>query len=118
MGAQPIGSHGKYQALTFAVPRDVAAAAREGLRLRNAGHRGGTEVGAARAKQLATGSPKVTLRDLVYMRAYFARHSVDWRPGWEEIVTPGYVAWLLWGGTPARDWADEKIKQAAREAKR
>ena len=102
MGAQPIGSHGRYRALTFAVPRAVAEAARAGLALRAAGRKGGTDVGVARARQLATGSPRVTLRDLVYMRAYFARHAIDWRPGWEELQTPGYVAWLLWGGDAAR----------------
>lgn len=112
MGAQPIGSHGRYKPVTFAVPRAVAAAARAGLALRAKGHRGGTDVGAARAKQLATGSPRVSLRDLVYMRAYFARHSVDWRPGWEELVTPGYVAWLLWGGTPSREWAERELRAA------
>lgn len=105
MGARPIGSVGKYPAKTFPVPRSVANAAREGLRLRRIYRRGGTDVGVARARQLATGSPRVTVRDLVHMRSYFARHAVDWRPGWDEIATPGYIAWLLWGGDAGRAWA-------------
>ena len=115
MSALPLGSHGRYPQKTFAVPRAVAAAAREGLRLRAKYRRGGTEVGVARAKQLSSGSPRVTLRDLVYMRAYFARHVVDWRPGWDEIATPGYIAWLLWGGDEGRLWANETL---AREMRR
>lgn len=113
MGAKPIGSHGKYKPLTFAVPRAVAAAARRGLALRAAGRRGGTDVGVARAKQLSTGSPRVSLRDLVYMRSFFARHAVDWRPGWEELQTPGYVAFLLWGGAAGRAWAEQTITRVA-----
>ena len=110
MGAKPIGSFGKYEHKTHSVPTAVRRAVQEGLRLRDKYRRGGTDVGVARARQLATGSPKVTTRDLVYMRAYFARHAVDFRPGWDELATPGYIAWMLWGGDAGRDWAERILR--------
>ena len=36
------------------------------------------------------------------MRAWHARHAVDKRPDWDNPPTPGYVAFLLWGGEPGR----------------
>jgi len=56
---------------------------------------------------------------VVAMASYFARHAVDkdvdnW--GDDEDPTPGYVAWLLWGGEPGRDWA-ETTKARLEEAK-
>jgi hypothetical protein len=57
------------------------------------------------------GTPVATLRDVVAMSAYFARHEVDkaamsheW--GDESDPSAGYIAWLLWGGEPGRRWAD------------
>jgi hypothetical protein len=57
-------------------PADVAAAAKRGLELRERFRRGGTSVGVQRAKQLAE-RRDVSLRDVVAMSAYFARHEVD-----------------------------------------
>jgi hypothetical protein len=91
-------------------PADVAAAAQKGLELREKFHRGGTSVGVLRAKQLAE-RRDVSLRDVIAMSAYFARHEVDkasksheW--GDESDPSAGYIAWLLWGGEPGRRWAD------------
>jgi hypothetical protein len=91
-------------------PGEVAAAAKKGLQLREKFRRGGTSVGVQRAKQLAE-RRDVSLRDVVAMSAYFARHEVDkasksreW--GDESDPSAGYIAWLLWGGEPGRRWAD------------
>jgi hypothetical protein len=91
-------------------PAEVAAAAKRGLELRDKFHRGGTSVGVHRAKELAERRP-LSLRDVVAMSAYFARHEVDkaamsrqW--GDESDPSAGYIAWLLWGGEPGRRWAD------------
>jgi hypothetical protein len=91
-------------------PADVAAAAKRGLELREEFRRGGTSVGLHRAKQLAE-RRDVSLRDVIAMSAYFARHEVDkasksheW--GDESDPSAGYIAWLLWGGEPGRRWAD------------
>ena len=57
-------------------PPDVAEAARRGLELREKFGRGGTSVGINRGRQLAERRP-VSIRDIVKMSAYFARHEVD-----------------------------------------
>jgi hypothetical protein len=91
-------------------PPEVAAAAKRGLELREKFHRGGTSVGAHRARQLSERRP-LPLRTVVAMSAYFARHEVDkasMRHEWADETDPsaGYVAWLLWGGEPGRRRAD------------
>jgi hypothetical protein len=91
-------------------PAEVAAAAKRGLELRAKFRRGGTSVGAHRAKELAERRP-LSLRDVVAMSAYFARHEVDKTSKsheWADETDPsaGYIAWLLWGGEPGRQWAD------------
>jgi hypothetical protein len=91
-------------------PAAVAANARKGLELRERFGRGGTEVGEARAKQLAARQP-VDPDEVPHIASYFARHEVDkgthshkW--GDDEDPSAGYIAWLLWGGDEGRAWAD------------
>lgn len=108
MSALPLGSHGNYAQLYFPVPLAVKQAAEDGLQLRAAYQRGGTEVGIARAHQLASSSPRVTLRDLVYIRAYFRRHQVD-NLAQRNPPSNGWVAWQLWGGDAARAWAEQMV---------
>lgn len=90
----------------------MAANARRGLRLRERFDRGGTEVGVARARQLAE-RRELDEADVKSMYSYFARHAVDreaaaheW--GSSEDPSAGYVAWLLWGGDEGRAWATRK----------
>lgn len=91
---------------THIPPPAVAAAARRGLELRedqSPSNRGGTEVGIARAKQLANRQP-VSESTMARMKSFFARHAVDAQgEGWGED-SKGYQAWLLWGGNPGRSW--------------
>lgn len=107
----------KYDAIDFEPPQEAADAARKGLDLRGAFGRGGTDVGVARARDLKnrrTLSPDTVER----MVSYFARHAVDKDAedfGKDDDPSAGYVAWLLWGGDPGRDWA-EKIKKQMDEA--
>lgn len=112
MGARPIGSFGDYARITFPVPAAAARAAKEGLRLRAEYGRGGTDVGIDRAKQLST-AKAVTLRDIVHIRSYFARHIVD-NLDQKNPPSNGWIAWQLWGGWPmqkaaiqAHRWAIE-----------
>ena len=87
-------------------PAAAAAAARQGLELRTRFRRGGTEVGVRRAEQLSA-RREVTAADIRSMYSFFARHAVNRSsPKWgnEQDPSAGYVAWLLWGGDPARDW--------------
>lgn len=114
MGARPLGSVGKHAPIAFSVPAEVAAAARDGLRLRSEYGRGGTDVGIDRAKQLSTPGAKVTLRDVVYIRSYFARHAVD---NLNERNPPsnGWIAWQLWGGFAGQRWAEKSYAWAVSE---
>lgn len=100
-------------------PAAVAKAAAHGLELRERFHRGGTEVGEHRAEGLRDRTA-IAPEEIGSIYSYFQRHDVDHRPGWDdpEKPTPGYVAWLLWGGDEGRAWITElhdKL-QAAREA--
>ena len=54
----------------------VAREAEKGLRLHEAFNRDGTEVGWARARQLAA-REELSRDDVVAMASYFARHEVD-----------------------------------------
>ena len=104
---------------TFTPTQRMAAAARRGLRLREKFDRGGTEVGLARAKQLAARDP-VSVTDLKAMHSYFARHAVDKEAAekkgsghkWNSDSDPsaGFIAWLLWGGDAGKTWAEAKMK--------
>lgn len=89
-------------------PLTVARQAERGLKLREEHGRGGTEVGARRAHQLSRREP-ISARDIKSMYSYFARHDVDKRgKNWADRDKPsaGYIAWLLWGGDPGREWVD------------
>lgn len=94
-------------------PQVVAHAAEKGLKLRDAFHRGGTQIGVARARDLKN---RANLSDdtIKRMASYFARHRVDKRAknfGDDADPSAGYVAWLRWGGDAGRDWAmKEKAK--------
>ena len=101
-------------------PPEVAAAAKRGLELRETFGRGGTSVGVQRARQLAE-RRSVSIRDIVKMSAFFARHAVDkasrshvW--GDEKNPSAGYIAWLLWGGEPGRRWVDLMKARLGRDA--
>jgi hypothetical protein len=94
-------------------PQAIANAAEKGLQLRQRFHRGGTAVGVARARDLKN---RRSLSDdtIKRMSNYFSRHKVDKRAanfGNDDDPSPGYIAWLLWGGEPGKDWAaKEKAK--------
>lgn len=97
----------------------MAEAALRGLRLREAFGRGGTEVGVARAHQLAE-RRALSDAEVKAMHSFFARHAVDraaaersLRYSWNSDVNPsaGFVAWLLWGGDAGKAWADRKAEK-------
>ena len=93
----------------------MAANARLGLRLREKFGRGGTEVGVRRAHQLADRRP-LDPTDIKSMYSYFARHEVDknstkHRWGSLENPSPGFIAWLLWGGEEGKEWITRQRRQ-------
>lgn len=104
-----------YDGIDFRPPQGAREEARRGLDWRREFNRGGTEVGVARARDIANGrnlSPDTIGR----MVSYFARHEVDkqgtgWSPGEDGYPSAGRIAWALWGGDAGRSWAN-KIKRS------
>ena len=99
----------RYDDIDFAAPEGARIEAQRGLDWRAEYGRGGTEVGVARARDIARGanlSPETVRR----MNSYFARHEVDkqgegWSPGEDGYPSAGRIAWALWGGDPGAAWA-------------
>jgi hypothetical protein len=104
-----------YADLNFQPTQGMRQEAERGLAWRNEFGRGGTEVGVARARDIANGrnlSPDTVKR----MVSYFARHEVDkqaegFRPGEDGFPSAGRIAWALWGGDAGQAWAN-KMKRS------
>jgi len=97
----------------WAPPQAVRRAAEKGLELRRQFNRGGTEIGVARARDLSNGK-RIPPQTINRMLSYFARHEVDKKAenfGNDDNPSPGYIAWLLWGGDPGYAW----VKRIERE---
>lgn len=96
-------------------PTAVRQAARNALEKRREHGRGGTEVGVARARDLAAGKgmPPETIKR---MKSFFARHSVDPK---DDPTSAASIAWGLWGGTAGQRWANAQANKIdrAKEAK-
>jgi len=94
-------------------PADVAEVAKRGLEARERYGRGGTLVGARRARQLAE-REVVSIETIKRMLNYFSRHAVDLeapaaKPGHPDYPSAGRIAWDLWGGAPGRAWARRQL---------
>lgn len=129
----PCSSHADYERLTggtLETPKaeadintkptqEMAEEARRGLEMRKEFGRGGTQVGVARANQLARRenlSPSTVRR----MHSFFSRHEVDkraegFRQGEDGYPSAGKIAWLLWGGDAGQSWARRTVKALDRE---
>ena len=98
-----------YADIDFTPSAGAREEAERGLEWRREYGRGGTEVGVARARDIANGrnlSPDTVNR----MLSYFARHEVDkqgegWSPGEDGFPSAGRIAWALWGGDAGWAWA-------------
>lgn len=93
----------------------MANAAKQGLEWRREFGRGGTDVGVARARQLANRqelSPSTVRR----MVSFFARHAVDaqaegFNRGEEGFPSAGRIAHNLWGSSAGEAWSKRKDAQ-------
>lgn len=89
----------------------MAAAAKKGLRLHEEGKSGDglKPETVARANKIAR-RERLTEDHVIEMAAWFKRHAVDKKPGWDKAgeETPGYVAYLLWGGRAGANWSARK----------
>ena len=103
----------KYAHIDFVPPKGVQDAAKRGLEVRATkppSQRGGTEVGLARARDLANGkqlSPDTVKR----MLNYFTRHEVDKKGSTWKDQGKGWQAWHLWGSDEGFAWSRKVVKQ-------
>jgi len=124
MGEAPafIDSMPDERAVSLKPTAGMAAAAKRGLKLHEEGKSGDglKPETVARANRLAR-REEMNPEWVREMNAWFARHeSASKSPGWDKAgeEKPGFVAWLLWGGTPAKNWAARKVKQMEADAAR
>lgn len=103
------------RAESYAPSDGMVEEAERGLAWRAEHGRGGTEVGVARARDIAN-RRALSLDTVQRMRSYFARHEIDkqsqgWSPGEDGYPSAGRIAWALWGGDPGRTWAEAIARQ-------
>jgi len=98
------------------IPNDaMAEEAERGLEWRREYGRGGTQVGVARARDIAN-KRDLSMDTVRRMNSYFARHEVDkdaegFRPGEDGYPSAGRIAWALWGGDAGQSWAARLVAQ-------
>lgn len=99
-------------------PLEVRRAAREALerrreRAKQTQRPGGTEVGVARARDIANGR-NLSIETLRRMRSFFERHDTEAEreARRRDQDSPAAIAWGLWGGTAGRRWANRELREA------
>ncbi len=113
--------HPKYpkpekRAESYSTTEAMKAEARRGLEWRRVYGRGGTAIGVASANDIIGGS--VTYSRVLRIRSFLARHEVDkkgqgFTPNEDGYPSAGRIAWALWGGDPAKTWADRIVAAAS-----
>lgn len=93
--------------------------AQKGIDWREEFGRGGTRVGAVRARQIVNGE---NLSDDTVKRMYsfFSRHEVDkqaegFSSGEDGYPSNGRIAWALWGGDAGFSWSKRLVEQMKKE---
>ena len=106
---------------SFVPPEGVQEAGQRALDWLAEGHAGSgfTDVGRARAAQLARGDA-VSEETIRRMASFLARHEGDSRAegfssGEEGFPSAGRVAWDAWGGDAGKTWADMMVARFNRE---
>jgi HK97 family phage major capsid protein len=100
----------------------MKAEAQRGLDWREEHGRGGTRIGAVRARQIVAGE---NLSDDTVKRMYsfFSRHEVDkqaegFKQGEEGYPSNGRIAWALWGGDAGFSWSKRLVEQMKKDEDR
>jgi HK97 family phage major capsid protein len=93
----------------------MANNAKRGLEWREEFGRGGTEVGVARARDLAN-RRELSIDTVRRMYSYFARHAVDkeaegFNSGEEGFPSAGRIAFELWGGSEGESWTNRIVQR-------
>lgn len=97
----------------------MKAAAQRAIDWREAGHKGGTVIGATRARQIVSGE-KMSDETVKRMFSFFSRHEVDkkatgFTSGEDGFPSAGRVAWDLWGGDAGFSWSRQITERLKRE---
>ena len=97
----------------------MKAEAQKGIDWRAEFGRGGTRVGATRARQIVNGE-NLSDDTVKRMFSFFSRHEVDkqaegFNRGEEGYPSAGAIAWLLWGGDEGQSWARRKTAELDKE---
>lgn len=94
----------RYEGIDLRPTTGMAAAARRGLELHDEGLSGdGLKPETVRRAHQIAAREDLTPGHWREMAGWFARHASDRTPGWSSPPTPGYVAWMLWGGDPGEE---------------
>lgn len=93
--------------------------ARKGIEWREEFGRGGTRIGATRARQIIAGE-NLSDDTIKRMFSFFSRHEVDkeaegFRPGEDGYPSNGRIAWALWGGDAGFSWSRRLVNQMKEE---
>ena len=93
--------------------------AQRGLDWREEHGRGGTRVGAVRARQIVAGE-NLSDDTIKRMYSFFSRHEVDkqaegFKQGEEGYPSNGRIAWALWGGDAGFSWSKRLVNQMKNE---
>lgn len=94
---------------------EMADVARRALEWRAEYGRGGTQVGVARARDIANRA-NLSGETVARMRSFFARHGTNRADHYNDKEPDGgptawRIAWDLWGGDPGRTWAERIGRQ-------
>jgi hypothetical protein len=119
----PLSSKKDLEKETFKPPKGVQEAAERALEWIREGHAGDgfTDVGRARAAQLARGD-NVSEETIRRIAAFLSRHERDqeaegFNAGEDGFPSPGRVAWDAWGGDAGQRWADAIVNRLNRQSK-
>jgi len=103
------------RAVDLVPPQEVADEAARGLELYEEGKGGDGLVDRTIADARSMASREALSEEKVRaMPAWFARHEDDFTRGTDDQPgeeTPGYVAWLLWGGDAGRAWSEAMVEE-------
>ena len=96
--------------------------AQRGLDWREEHGRGGTRVGAVRARQIVAGE-NLSEDTVKRMYSFFSRHEVDkqgegFSQGEDGYPSNGRIAWALWGGDAGYSWSKRIVERLKKEDNR
>ena len=108
--------------MSFKPTAGMKEEAQRGLDWREEHGRGGTRVGAVRARQIVAGE-NLSEETVKRMYSFFSRHEVDkqgegFSQGEDGYPSNGRIAWALWGGDAGFSWSKQIVERLKKEDER